>query len=99
MHITRWLALALCAAALPASAQVSWRMPTGYPAKFFHTENIQQFAGEVASASGGRLKIDVQPAGALFKLNEIKGAVEGGKAEIGEVLFASMVKEMPLTGV
>jgi TRAP-type C4-dicarboxylate transport system substrate-binding protein len=97
--LVRSLALALCFGAAPAAAQWSWNLPTGYPAKFFHTENIQQFADEVDAATGGKLKIRVHPAGSMAKLNEIKAAVQGGKAEIGEVLFASMVKEMPLTGV
>jgi TRAP-type C4-dicarboxylate transport system substrate-binding protein len=90
----------LCGGALhaPAAAQTTWKMATGYPEKFFHTENIQLFAQDVAAATQGKLTIAVQPAGALFKLNEIKDAVQAGKAEIGEVLFASMVKEMPLTG-
>jgi TRAP-type C4-dicarboxylate transport system substrate-binding protein len=97
----RGLAIVLCGGALhaPAAAQTAWKMATGYPEKFFHTENIQLFAQDVAAATQGKLKITVQPAGSLFKLNEIKDAVQAGKVEIGEVLFASMVKEMPLTGV
>jgi TRAP-type C4-dicarboxylate transport system substrate-binding protein len=97
--VVRSLAFALCFGASPASAQWAWNLPTGYPAKFFHTENIQQFAEEVEAATQGKLKIKVHPAGTMVKLNEIKAAVQAGKAEIGEVLFASMVKEMPLTGV
>jgi TRAP-type transport system periplasmic protein len=98
--MVRSLALALCLGASPASAQWTWNLPTGYPKNFFHTENIQQFADEVASATQGKLKITVHPAGSMVKLNEIKAAVQdGSKAQIGEVLFASMVKEMPLTGV
>jgi TRAP-type transport system periplasmic protein len=99
MNVIRWAVLALCAVALPAAAQTSWKMATGYPAKFFHTENIQQFADEVGAATQGKLKIVVHPQGSMFKLNEIKGALDAGKIEIGEVLFASMVKELPLTGV
>jgi TRAP-type C4-dicarboxylate transport system substrate-binding protein len=99
--IVRCLAIFLCSGALhsPAGAQTAWKMATGYPEKFFHTENIQLFAMDVAAATQGTLKITVHPAGSLFKLNEIKDAVQAGNADIGEVLFASMVKEMPLTGV
>jgi len=99
--VIRCLTILLCGGALhaPASAQSTWKMATGYPEKFFHTENIQLFAQDVAAATQGKLRITVHPAGSLFKLNEIKEAVQAGKADIGEVLFASMVKEMPLTGV
>ncbi len=74
-------------------AQTSWDMPTPYPANNFHTENVQQFAAEVAQASGGKLKLTVHPNGALFKANEIKRAVQGGQAQIGEVLLSSLANE------
>lgn len=77
-------------------AQSSWDMPTPYPTNNFHTENIQQFATEVAQASGGKLKITVHPNGSLYKANEIKRAVQGGQAQIGEVLLSSLANEDPL---
>jgi TRAP-type C4-dicarboxylate transport system substrate-binding protein len=77
-------------------AQTTWDMPTPYPANNFHTENIQQFAAEVAQASGGKLKITVHPNGSLFKANEIKRAVQGGQAQIGELLLSSLANEDPL---
>ncbi|MBC9071226.1 TRAP transporter substrate-binding protein [Thauera sp. CAU 1555] len=76
-----------------AQAQTTWDMPTPYPASNFHTENIQQFANEVAEASGGKLKITVHPNGSLFKANEIKRAVQAGQAQIGEVLLSSLANE------
>lgn len=79
-----------------AHAQTAWDMPTPYPANNFHTENIQQFADEVAKASGGKLKITVHAGGSLFKANEIKRAVQGGQAQIGEVLLSSLANEDPI---
>jgi TRAP-type C4-dicarboxylate transport system substrate-binding protein len=91
-------ALAL-AIALPAGAQGKWDMPTAYPANNFHTENIQQFAGDVDRASGGRLKITVHPNASLFKAPEIKRAVQGGQAQAGEILLVNYENEDPLYGV
>src|SRR6185295_6616261 len=79
--------LALAAAAATVSAQTKWDLPAAYPATNFHTENLVQFANDVEKASGGKLKITVHPNASLFKANEIKRAVQGGQAQIGEVLL------------
>ena len=97
--------LAACAAAcaivvaLPAAGQTKWDMPTAYPATNFHTENIQQFAGDVDRASGGKLKITVHPNASLFKAPEIKRAVQGGQTQAGEILLVNFENEDALYGV
>ena len=93
--------LAACAAALSlaAAAQTKWDMPTPYPATNFHTENIAQFAADVDKATGGNLKIQVHPGASLFKANEIKRAVQGGQAQIGEILISGYSNEDPVFGV
>ncbi len=85
--------------ALPAAAQTKWDMPTAYPANNFHTENIQQFANDVDKATGGKLKITVHPNASLFKAPEIKRAVQGGQAQIGEILLVNFENEDPLYGL
>jgi len=87
------------ALALPAAAQTKWDMPTAYPAANFHTENIQQFAGDVDRATGGKLKITVHAGASLFKAPEIKRAVQGGQAQLGEILLVNFENEDPLYGV
>ena len=84
---------------LPALAQTKWDLPTAYPAANFHTENIMQFVGDVDKASSGKLKIQVHPAAALFKANEIKRAVQGGQAQAGEILLVNYENEDPLYGI
>jgi len=91
-------ALAL-AVSLGAAAQTKWDMPTPYAATNFHTENIVQFAADVDKATGGKLKITVHPAASLFKANEIKRAVQGGQAQIGEILISGYSNEDPLFGI
>jgi TRAP-type C4-dicarboxylate transport system substrate-binding protein len=82
-----------------ASAQTQWELPTNYAATAFHTKNIVQFAADVDSATGGSLKIAVQPGGAMFKHSEIKRAVGDGKAAAGEVLISLAADEAPIYGV
>ncbi len=82
-----------------AIAQTKWDMPTGYPAGNFHTEIIRQFADDVDKASGGKLKITVHDGGSLFKANEIKRAVQGGQADIGEIIISGFSNEDPMFAV
>jgi len=81
-----------------ASAQTKWDFPTAYPANNFHTENIAQFAGDVEKATAGKLKITVHANASLFKATEIKRAVQGGQAQIGEVLLVNFENENPIYG-
>lgn len=82
-----------------AQAQQKWDMPTGYPGSNFHTENIRQFAADVDQASAGKLKITVHDGGSLFKANEIKRAVQGGQADIGEIIISGYSNEDPVFGI
>ena len=90
-----------CAAAygFSAAAQTKWDMPTPYAATNFHTENVVQFAADVDKATGGKLKIQVHPNASLFKAPEIKRAVQGGQAQIGEILISGYSNEDPIFGV
>ncbi|MEP6740712.1 MAG: TRAP transporter substrate-binding protein [Caldimonas sp.] len=90
---------ALAGLALGASAQTKWDLPAAYPATNFHTENLQQFANDVDKATGGKLKITVHANASLFKANEIKRAVQGGQAQIGEILLTAYSNEWPIYGV
>jgi TRAP-type C4-dicarboxylate transport system substrate-binding protein len=82
-----------------AAAQTKWDMPTPYPVTNFHTENIVQFAADVEKATGGKLKITVHPGASLFKAPEIKRAVQGGQAQVGEILLSGYSNEDPVFGV
>ena len=82
-----------------AFAQTKWDLPAAYPASNFHTENLTQFAADVDKASAGKLKITVHANASLFKANEIKRAVQGGQAQIGEVLLVNFENENPIYGL
>src|SRR5512141_2484178 len=82
-----------------ASAQTKWDMPTPYAASNFHTENITQFVADVDKATHGKLKITVHANASLFKMPEIKRAVMGNQAQIGEILISAYSNEDPILGV
>ncbi|WP_396433381.1 TRAP transporter substrate-binding protein [Limnohabitans sp.] len=101
MH-RRTLHLSLLAGLLAVSgfvsAQTKWDLPAAYPATNFHSVNLNQFAADVDKASGGKLKITVHPGASLFKAPEIKRAVQGGQAQIGEILLAAYQNEWQMFG-
>ena len=84
--------------ATSAFGQTKWDLPAAYPATNFHTENLVQFAADVDKATAGKLKITVHANASLFKANEIKRAVQGGQAQIGEVLLVNFENENPIYG-
>jgi TRAP-type C4-dicarboxylate transport system substrate-binding protein len=98
-RLTALAAYAALAFASTALAQTKWDLPTAYPASNFHTENIQQFASDVDKATSGRLKITVHANASLFKAPEIKRAVQGGQAQIGEILLVNFENEDPFYGL
>lgn len=91
-------AIAAAMLALPAAA-ANWDMPTPYGDSVFHTQNIQQFAGDVTTATDGALEITVHSAGSLFAHPEIKDSVRRGLAPIGETLMSRLANEDPIFAV
>ncbi len=91
-------AITLALAGSAANAQTKWDLPAAYAATNFHSENLTQFASDVDKATGGKLKITVHANASLFKANEIKRAVQGGQAPLGEILLANYENENPVFG-
>jgi TRAP-type C4-dicarboxylate transport system substrate-binding protein len=98
MNLKFALGAAVLALSAQASAQAKWDLPAGYAASNFHTENLVQFANDVDKATGGKLKITVHANAALFKAPEIKRAVQGGQAQIGEILLGNFQNEWQIFG-
>lgn len=93
---TALMGLSLCA--FNVAAQTKWDLPAAYATSSFHSENLVQFASDVDKATAGKLKIAVHANASLFKANEIKRAVQGGQAPIGEILLANFENENPIYG-
>src|SRR3546814_2123240 len=78
-----------------AVAQTTWDLPSAYPASNFHVENLNTFIKDVDSLSGGKLKITLHNNASLYKAPEIKRAVQGNQAQIGEILLTNYANEDP----
>lgn len=98
MRFTLPLILASLLAAGSSVAQTKWDLPSAYPASNFHTENLMQFAADVEKATAGKLKITVHANASLFKAPEIKRALQGGQAQIGEILLVNYQNEWQIYG-
>ncbi len=86
-------AAALTAGLATAVSANTWDMPTPYGDTTFHTQNIVQFAEDVAAATDGALSITVHSAGSLFPHGEIKNVVRAGQVPIGEFFLSRLVNE------
>ena len=82
-----------------AQAQTAWNLPAAYPADNPHSVNLVDFAKDVETATGGKLKITVHPNASLFKAPDIKRAVATGQAQMGEVLLSLHENEDPVFGL
>lgn len=86
-------ALTTTLAAGGALAQTKWDMPTGYAEGSFKTINDRMFADDIKRLSGGKLEIAVHPNAVLYKMPEIKRAVQSGQVGIGEFFLSAYGNE------
>ena len=81
------LGVALVFTALqPGSAyakKIVWKLQSTWPAADFHQNDVKGFAEKVTAMSGGRLQIDVLPAGAIVPAFEILDAAHKGIVDVG----------------
>jgi TRAP-type C4-dicarboxylate transport system substrate-binding protein len=76
-------------APLSFAQKVKWDLPAGYAENNFHTQNLRWFADEVKKATHGDVEIQVHSNASLYKLPEIKRAVQGGQVPLGEILLSN----------
>jgi TRAP-type transport system periplasmic protein len=95
------LLISLAAASIfgTAFAQTKWDLPTGYGVNVFQTKNVQQFADDVEKATKGKLKITLHPGASLYKMPEIKRAIQSGQVQSGEFILSAYANENPVFGV
>src|ERR1700736_4001438 len=84
---------------VPAPAQITWNLPSAYPADNFHTQNLDAFAADVAQVTNGKLAIRVYPNASLLPASAIKSAVRIGQVQIAETLISLHEHEDPIFGV
>jgi len=79
--------------------ETKWDFATAYASFNFHSKNNAEFVKEVEAATQGSLKITPHFGASLFKMPEIKRAVQTGNAQMGEFFMASFQNEAQLFGV
>ena len=74
------LAIVLAAVSTPTSnahaAAKKWRIQTALPAASMYMDIIKSFAANVDAMSGGRLKTEVLPVGAVVGFFDVQDAVD-----------------------
>ncbi|AEC19529.1 hypothetical protein PT7_0989 [Pusillimonas sp. T7-7] len=90
------LTVAGAALTLNAQAATKWDLPSAYPASNLHTQNLEQFVKDVKELSKGELEITLHHSASLYKAPEIKRAVQGNQAQIGEILLTNYANEDPI---
>ena len=93
------LASAVVGGLATASVADTWDMPTPYGDSTFHTQNIAQFAADIAAATDGGLEITVHSGGSLFPHGEIRNVVRSGQVPIGEFFLSLLVNDDAAFGI
>lgn len=81
-----------------ARAQTKWDFATAYAAINFHSQNNEQFVKDVAAATSNALLITPHFGASLFKMPEIKRAVQTGDVQMGEFFLVSFQNEAQIFG-
>ena len=79
------LLLLVGASGAPALAQgkTQWKMQSSWPAADFHQVNPKDLVDKIAEMTGGRLQVDLQPAGTVVPAFEVLDAVNRGIIDAG----------------
>jgi TRAP-type mannitol/chloroaromatic compound transport system substrate-binding protein len=75
-------------AVVTAQAPQTLRMQSSWPASDIFQEQAQQFVDRVDAMSGGRLKIDLTPAGAIVQAFQVQDAVADGVLDAAHTVTA-----------
>jgi TRAP-type mannitol/chloroaromatic compound transport system substrate-binding protein len=94
------VAAVLLAGAGPAAAQTfRWKLQSAVPAGNPHMDLLQRLAADLDAMSGGRLKIEVLPDGAVVRAFEILEAVNKGLLDAGQWWTHYAIGKHPAAGL
>lgn len=100
MKLLKMACLAAAIVTAPGAALAEeWILASPYPDSSYVTANTRTFADDVRKATGGKVDIKVHAGASLYKLPEIKRAVQTRQIAAGEVLLGSMTNEDPVYGI
>ncbi|MGH7340523.1 MAG: hypothetical protein ACREKH_08545, partial [Candidatus Rokuibacteriota bacterium] len=84
-----------------AQAPIRWKMQTAWPLGVFPDDAAKLLVSTIDKTSGGRLKIEVAPAGAVVPPFEIQDAVSRGVLDAGHTtpgyILGKLMAFIPLT--
>jgi len=99
MHYRMLIATASLVFITHSAFSADLNLASPYPEGSHQTRNQKLFAEDVAKATSGRVKITVHAAASLYKLPEIKRAVQTGQVALGEILLGALTNEDLIHGV
>ena len=96
------LAALMAGAALvagPAAAQTTWNMPVRSNPQNYMSQNIEQFAEDVAENTEGEIQIELHHEDALVRQPDVMRAVQTRQVELGEYLMSMQSNLSPTFAV
>jgi TRAP-type transport system periplasmic protein len=82
-----------------AEAAMKWDMASPYPGENFHNQNHRMFIEEIKTRTKGAIDITLHPGASLYKLPQIRKAVQTGQIAIGEQLMATLENQAAIFGI
>ena len=86
-------------AAGAATAQTSWNMPVRSNPQNYMSQNIAEFAEDVAENTGGELEIELHHEDSLVRQPDVMRAVQTQQVELGEYLMSMQSNASPIFAV
>ena len=82
-----------------AQAPIVWKMQSGWPTRDFFHESAIALAQKINEMSGGRIKVDLLPAGAVVGAFAIADAVHSGLLDAGHAVGVYAYSKSPTTSL
>lgn len=97
--LLRNLVIMIAAVVSGTAAAEKWNVATPYPDASYVTAIVREFAEEVRQKTNGEIDITVHSGASLYKLPEIKRAVQTGQIAAGELLLGALANEDAVFGI
>ena len=102
MSFNRGVRAAVLAGAMAVSGAAvaeTWNMPVRSNATNYMTQNVQEFADDVAERTGGDLTLELHLEESLVKQPDVMRAVQTQQVELGEYLMSMQSNQSPIFAV
>ena len=81
------------------AATLKWNFASPYPGNNYHNQNHQMFIDEIKARTKGAIDITLHAGASLYKLPQIRKAVQTGQIAMGEQLMATLENQAPIFGI